>query len=336
MSTKILMFSTKPFEQLSFEAMNKLNGEPVNITYLETSLGPSTLKLCENHKIICLFVTDILNASSLQTLAKMGIQLVVLRSAGFNNVDVQEAKKLGIEVVRVPAYSPEAVAEFSVGIYLSLNRKIHRAFQRVREGNYSLTGFVGKNVSGQKIGIIGTGRIGRCAAQIYRGFGAQVIAFDIHPDAEWADQHQIKYVELNELLQQSDVVSLHVPFNAQTKHILNQKTIALMKKNSILINTSRGGLIETKELIRALKTQAIAGAALDVYEEEEGVFFKDHSNDIIDDDVLSRLTTFPNVLLTSHQAFLTEEALNQIAKVSLENVGAWIQGRALKNLVTGD
>ncbi|MFZ4405048.1 MAG: 2-hydroxyacid dehydrogenase [Pseudobdellovibrionaceae bacterium] len=339
MGVRILMFSSQSFEQQAFT--KALQNPPrgiedsarVSITYTEAALNETTAQMAQGFPVICIFVTDKVQAATLQILKNQGVQLIALRCAGFNNVDIVAAEKLAIKVVRVPAYSPEAVAEFAVGIYLTLNRKIHRASQRVHEGNFSLAGLVGHNVHGQTIGVVGTGNIGRCVAQIYRGFGAQVLAYDLNPDTAWAGQNKVHYCDLPQLLQKSDVVTLHVPLNASTKHLMNRERFAQMKPQAYFINTSRGGLIDSKELIRVLKNRSLAGAALDVYEEEEGVFFKDHSDDIIDDDILARLTTFPNVLITSHQAFLTEEALQQIAQTTLKNIFQWQQGEVLTNQV---
>lgn len=330
--TRVLFFSAKPFELEAFKKLENSYKE-IKITPVESSLNASTAKLCEGYSVICCFVTDKLNADCLQAISATGVKLIALRSAGFNHVDLKAAEKFNLTVVRVPAYSPEAIAEFSVGLYLSLNRKIHRAHTRIHDGNFSLSGLVGHNVNKQTIGVIGTGNIGKCTAQIYRGFGAKVIAYDLKPNTEWAQKNNVEYCDLDFLLQNSDVITLHIPLNSSNLHFLNTAAFAKIKKNCYLINTSRGGLIETKALISALKKHQLAGAALDVYEEEEGIFFEDHSNDMIDDDVLARLTTFPNVLITSHQAFLTEEALAEIAHSTLQNIFDWSNGTKLLNQV---
>lgn len=314
---KVLMTSTKPFEKELFEQCLSKNLE---FTYTDTFLKTETAEIAKGFDSVCVFVTDKLDAPCLEKLNRYGVKLLALRSAGFNHVDVVVAKSLGMKVARVPKYSPQAIAEFAVGLYLCLNRKIHRAHNRVREGNFSLSGLVGADVHKQTIGIVGTGNIGKHTAQIFRGFGAKVLATDMTPDTVWARKFGIEYVGLEDLLKLSDVVSLHIPLNSQTKNILDEERFALMKNHSYLINTSRGGLVHTRALIKNLKSKKLSGAALDVYEEEESVFFKDHSDEIIDDDVLMRLMTFPNVLITSHQAFLTKEALKQIADVTILNI----------------
>jgi D-lactate dehydrogenase len=319
---KMLFTSTKPFEKEAFER-NKGLGPSVAITYTESQLNSDTAKMVDGFEAVCVFVSDKLSRETLKTLKDHGVRLVALRSAGFNHVDLPAAKELGLRVMRVPQYSPHAVAEFAVGLYLTLNRKIHRAHDRVREGNFSLTGLVGRDVYLQTVGIIGTGNIGKVAAAIFRGFGARVLAYDVAPDRGWAGEHGIEYVTLPVLLEKSDVVSLHAPLNDKTLHLLNAKTLPQMKQGAFLINTSRGGLVETGALIHSLKTKHLGGAALDVYEEEENYFFKDYSDAIIDDDTLARLLTFPNVIISSHQAFLTEEALNEIARVTFKNATDW-------------
>jgi D-lactate dehydrogenase len=265
-------------------------------------------------------VNDRLDAACLATLKNAGVRLVALRCAGFNNVDLSAAKTAGIAVVRVPAYSPYAVAEHAVGLLLSLNRKIHRAFNRVREHNFSLNGLVGFDLHGKTVGIIGTGKIGRIAAQIFRGFGTRLLAYDPFPSADWAAQHEVQYVHLPDLLVASDIVSLHLPLTPETFHLLNERTLGEMKRGAYLINTSRGKLVDTAALIEALKRGQLGGVALDVYEEEEGVFFEDLSSQVLLDDELTLLLTLPNVLVTSHQAFLTHEALSEIARVTAENI----------------
>ena len=273
--------------------------------------------------------------SSDLTLAGLGVKLIALRCAGYNNVDVAAARELGLAVVRVPAYSPHAVAEHTVGLLLTLNRKIHRAFNRVRELNFSLSGLVGFDVHGKTVGIVGTGRIGRITAQIFRGFGAEVIAHDPFPTLDWAAAHGIRYVDFDALLAASDIISLHVPLLPETRHLLNPQTIAQTKPGVFIVNTSRGKLIDTGALIAALKVGRIGGVALDVYEEEEGIFFEDLSGQMLHDDELSLLLNFPNVLITAHQAFLTREALGEIARVTTENLlkletgAAFLEGTTL-------
>jgi D-lactate dehydrogenase len=260
------------------------------------------------------------DAACVNTLADLGVKLIALRCAGFNNVDLKAAKARNLSVVRVPAYSPHAVAEHALALLLTLSRRTHRAYNRVRELNFSLNGLVGANVQGKTVGVIGTGKIGRIAAQIFRGFDATVLACDPAPQSDWAARHGIRYAPLPELLAASDIVTLHSPLLPETKHLINEHSLAQMKRGVLLLNTSRGKLIETKALIRALKTGHVGGVALDVYEEEEGIFFEDLSGQVLHDDQLSRLLTFPNVLITSHQAFLTQEGLSEIARVTVENI----------------
>jgi D-lactate dehydrogenase len=265
-------------------------------------------------------VNDLADRPTLQSLAKQGVRLVALRCAGFNNVDLVAARELGLSIVRVPAYSPHAVAEHTVGLLMTLNRKIHRAYNRVRELNFSINGLVGFDIFGKTIGIIGTGRIGQITAQIFRGFGANVIAYDPFPNSAWANTYGVRYTSLEDLFSQSDVLSLHLPLTPETKHLINSTTLARTKRGVYLVNTSRGKLIETTALIAAIKTGQVGGVALDVYEEEEGVFFHDLSGIVPQDQELSQLLIFPNVLITSHQAFLTQEALSEIARVTVENL----------------
>lgn len=278
---------------------------------------------------VCVFVNDKVDRACLVALANAGVRLLALRCAGFNNVDLGAAAGLGITVTRVPAYSPYAVAEHTVALLQTLNRKIHRAYNRVREGNFSLSGLVGFDLHGKTIGILGTGRIGRITAQIFRGYGCEVLAADPFPDAAWADEHGIRYRNLDELLAASDVVSLHMPLTPETYHLLGKETIARMKDGAFLVNTSRGKLVDSAEVIAALKSGKLGGVALDVYEEEEGVFFEDHSATALLDDVLARLLTFPNVLVTSHQAFLTREALSAIAETTVESISMFLDGQEI-------
>ena len=269
---------------------------------------------------VCVFVNDRLDAPCLEQLHQAGVRLVALRCAGFNNVDLAAAQALGLVITRVPAYSPHAVAEHAIALLLALNRKLHRAYNRVREHNFSLSGLVGFDVHGKTVGVVGTGKIGKIAAQIFRGFGTEVLAYDPQPAPEWAASHGVRYTEFDALLAASDIVSLHLPLSPQTRHLLNAETFARLKPGAFLVNTSRGKLVDTTALIEALKSGRLGGVAMDVYEEEEGIFFEDLSGEILQDDELSRLLTFPNVLITAHQAFLTSEALNEIARVTTENL----------------
>jgi D-lactate dehydrogenase len=270
--------------------------------------------------VVCGFVNDRIDRGCLEILADAGIRHVALRCAGFNNVDLDAARELGIAVTRVPAYSPHAVAEHTVALVLTLNRRIHRAWNRVRELNFSLNGLVGFDLHGKTCGIVGTGRIGRVTAEIFRGFGMRVIAHDPFPMTDWAAGHGIEYMPLADLLTTSDIVSLHLPLTPQTHHLINADSVGQLKPGAMIVNTSRGKLIDTTAVIDALKQGRLGGLAIDVYEEEEGVFFEDLSGQVLQDDQLSRLLTFPNVLITAHQAFLTREALGEIARVTVENV----------------
>ncbi len=312
------VFDTKPYDR---EYLAQAAGAPgVAWRFHEFRLSAETASGAKGAQAVCIFVNDQADCACLETLSVLGVKLIALRCSGYNNVDLAAARALGLTVVRVPAYSPHAVAEHTVALLLALNRKIHRAYNRVRELNFSLSGLVGFDLHGKTIGIIGTGKIGRIAAQIFRGFGTEVLAHDPCPAQEWAATHGVRYVECDTLLAASDVISLHVPLLPETHHLLNAQTLARVKPGVFIVNTSRGKLIDTGTLIAALKAGHIGGVALDVYEEEEGIFFEDHSGEILQDDELSHLLTFPNVLITAHQAFLTHEALSEIAGVTTANV----------------
>jgi D-lactate dehydrogenase len=313
----VLFFDNKPYTN---------HGE-FTFHFLDTRLNSSTAILAEGYPTICVFVNDDLSASVIESLAKQGVRHIALRCAGFNNVDINACKKHGIEVTRVPAYSPYAVAEHAVALLLSLNRGIHHAYNRVRDGNFRLDGLVGFDLNQKTIGIIGTGAIGKIMAKIMRGFGCSILAYDIYPDPGLSSQDGLTYCTLEELLSQSDVISLHAPLTKDTYHLINEITLSLMKSNVILINTSRGGLIDTPALLNGLKNGKIAGAGLDVYEEEEHFFFEDFSSTGISDDVLARLLNYPNVIITSHQAFLTNEALGNISQTVLENIRGFYDGK---------
>lgn len=316
--TQVAVFDTKPYDR---EYLTHAHASPeINWSFHEFRLSKETAAIAKGAQAVCLFVNDLADRAALAILKDQGIRLVAMRCAGFNNVDLGAAKELGISVVRVPAYSPHAVAEHAIALCLTLNRKIHRAYNRVREHNFSLNGLLGFDLAGKTAGVIGAGKIGRLAAQIFRGFDMRVLAYDPYPDRDWASARGIEFAELAPLLQQSDVVSLHLPLSKETNHLLNAERFAQMKKGAMLINTSRGKLVDTRELLNALKSGHLGGVALDVYEEEEGIFFEDHSDHLLQDEVLSRLLTFPNVLITSHQAFFTREALSEIARVTTENI----------------
>jgi D-lactate dehydrogenase len=277
-------------------------------------------------------VNDSINAATIHQLSDSGIRLIALRCAGFNNVDLKSAAQAGIKIVRVPAYSPHAVAEHAVALILTLNRKTHKAYNRVREGNFSLERLMGFDLYGKTVGVIGTGKIGAIFAQIMKGFGCNIVAFDVYEDANLIKQG-VAYGSIGEVLATSDIVSLHCPLTPDTRNLINQKTVLQMKKGAMLINTSRGALVETSAVVEALKSKHLAYLGIDVYEQEEKVFFHDLSETIIQDDVLMRLMSFPNVLITSHQGFFTEEALTQIAQTTLENISAFEKKQALLNEV---
>ncbi len=314
----VAFYDTKPYDCEYFECAPEASR--LRLQFHEFRLTSETAASVNGAQAVCVFVNDRLDAPCLKQLHDAGIRLVALRCAGFNNVDLAAAKSLGLAVTRVPAYSPHAVAEHTVALLLALNRKIHRAYNRVREHNFSLSGLVGFDLHGKTVGVVGTGRIGRITAQIFRGFGTEVLAYDPYPAPEWAAALGVRYTDFQTLLANSHIVSLHLPLTAQSRHLLNAETFARMKPGAYLVNTSRGKLVDTTALIEALKSGRIGGVALDVYEEEEGIFFEDHSGEILQDDELSRLLTFPNVLITAHQAFLTHEALSEISRVTTANL----------------
>jgi D-lactate dehydrogenase len=325
---KIAFFSTKSYDREFFNHYISTH----EIVYFEASLNLETTNLASGCNAVCVFVNDKLTKEVITALNKLGIQLIALRCAGFNNVDLQAAKANNIKVVRVPAYSPHAVAEHAAALMLTLNRKTHKAYNRVREGNFSLERLTGFDLFEKTVGVIGTGKIGEVFCSIMLGFGCKVLAFDLIENKELAAKG-VEYLPLIDVLQQSDIVSLHCPLNEQTKHIINQQTVAMMKEEVMLINTSRGGLIDTPAVIEGLKTGKIGYLGLDVYEQEEKLFFNDLSESVIQDDVIMRLLSFPNVLITAHQGFFTEEALTQIAQTTLGNIDAFEAGGPLKNLV---
>lgn len=314
----VAVFDTKPYDRDYLTVAATAAG--LTCRFHEFRLAADSAAIAQGADSVCIFVNDCADAPVLEKLAALGVRHLALRCAGFNQVDILRARALGLTVTRVPAYSPHAVAEHTVALLLALVRKIPRAHNRVRELNFSLSGLVGFDLHGKTAGIIGTGRIGRLSAQILRGFGLKVLAFDPYPSVEWAAAHAVDYVALDQLLPASDVISLHVPLTPATQHLVNAESLARMKPGVVLLNTSRGRLIDTAALIAALKRGHVGGVGLDVYEEEAGVFFEDLSGTVLADDELSRLLTFPNVLITSHQAFLTQEALTEIARVTAENI----------------
>lgn len=324
---KVAFYDTRAYDREYFGA--NPDSALLEWHFFEMRLGPLSVHSVQGCRAVCVFVNDELSRECLEGLAEQGVELVALRCAGFNNVDLDAARRIGIKVVRVPAYSPNAVAEHTVALLLALNRKVHRAYNRVRELNFSLNGLVGFDIAGRTVGIIGAGKIGRITAQIFRGFGASVLAFDRYRDEEWAERNQVEFRELDDVLAEADIVSLHTPLTRDTHHLINAETIRRMKDGVYLLNTSRGKLIDTRALIDGLKRGKIAGVGLDVYEEEEGVFFEDLSSQMLKDDELARLLTFPNVIITSHQGFLTAEALSEIARVTIANLLAFERGEPL-------
>lgn len=324
---KIVFSDTHGFEKQAFDSANSKYG--FEIDYLDFRLTANTAEAIRPTDVVCSFVSDKIDRQCLEVLSKKGVKLLSLRCAGFNHVDVKAASELGIAVCRVPNYSPYSVSEFTVGLILSLNRKIHRAYSRVRELNFSLDGFVGFDLHGKTVGIVGAGKIGGLVANIMAAFGCTVLVYDSSSSASVFKNDKIKRTTLPDLIMNSDIISLHVPLNPETVHIIDLKTISQMKNGVLIINTGRGALIESKALIDGLKSGKIGGAALDVYEEEEGIFFHDLSNSFLQDDTLARLISFPNVLVTSHQAFLTSDSLKNIAETSLDSIHAFRSGRSI-------
>jgi D-lactate dehydrogenase len=322
---KIGFFSTQDFEPPYFTS-RQLGYE---LCFFKESLNTNSVNMAKGLDAVCVFVNDKLDAHCLNSLAHLKLKCIALRCTGVNNVDLDAAKKYQIPVVNVPRYSPYAVAEHALALILCLNRKIHKAYNRVREGNFSINGLQGFDLHNKTLGIIGLGAIGQVLAQIGIGLGMNILAYDPYVKTQAA----VKLVDLSMLCQNSDVISLHCPLTPATLHIIGDQEIAMMKRGGILINTGRGALINAKALIRGLKSKKLAGVGLDVYEQESGLFFLDHSNDIIQDDVLMRLTTFPNVIITSHQAYLTQEALTEIARVTMHNIDLVFNGKFCPNLM---
>ena len=327
---KIMFFDAKPYDRDSFNRANEAFG--FEIKYINNRLTEDTVSLSAGYDAVCAFVNGEISAAVIECLHRNGTGLIALRCAGYNNVDLKAAYEK-VRVVRVPAYSPYAVAEHAAALILSLNRKTYRSFIRTRDSNFALNGLLGFDLNGKTAGVIGTGRIGQVMVRILKGFGMDVLLYDRYPNKEWAAAAGATYVELDEIYAKADIISLHCPLTPETKYIINAASIAKMKHGVMLINTSRGALINTKDLIDALKTGKIGAAGLDVYEEEDEYFFEDHSSTILTDDTLARLLTFPNVLITAHQAFFTQEALSNIADTTLGNIHAYFAGEPLVNEV---
>ncbi len=327
---KIVVFSNKPYTERFFRAANEAHG--YDLDFLEARLNAETAGLAAGADAVCVFVNDILDEPVLGKLAEQGVKLIALRCAGFNNVDLPAAEKLGLSVVRVPAYSPHAVAEHTVGLMLALNRQIHRAHMRIREGNFSLEGLLGFDLHGTPAGIIGTGKIGALVAQILNGFGCELYAYDLKPNPD-CEALGVRYVDLEELYKRCYILTLHCPLTPETHHLIDEEAVGKMRECVMLINTSRGALVDTKAVIAGLKSGRIGYLGLDVYEEEADLFFEDLSNQIIQDDVFARLLMFPNVIVTGHQAFFTHNALSAIAETTLSNVAAFERGECLNTVL---
>jgi D-lactate dehydrogenase len=330
----LAVFSAKPYDREYLSLANTtVSDDPGSathtITFHDFALSPETVSLARGADAVCVFVNDVLSAPVLSALHGEGVRAILLRCAGYNNVDLDAAEKLGLFVANVPSYSPEAVAEFAVALIQTLNRKTHRAYNRVREGNFNLDGLMGRTLYGKTVGVVGTGKIGLAFARIMKGFGCRLLAFDPYPGEGFREFGE--YVPLEQLLGESDFVSLHCPLTESTKHIINGETLGAMKKGAMLINTSRGGLVNTESVIAALKSKQLGGLALDVYEAEGSLFYQDHSAEIIQDDELMRLMTFPNVLVCGHQAFFTAEALTEIAECTLRNLDDFFNRIPCKN-----
>jgi D-lactate dehydrogenase len=328
---KIAFFSTKSYDREYFD--KNAGASAHTITYFEVGLNPQTAVLAEGAEAVCVFVNDVVDRETLEILASVRIKVISLRCAGFNNVDLKAASELGLKVLRVPAYSPQSVAEHAVAMIMTLNRKTHRAYNRVREGNFSIEHLAGFNLYKKTIGVVGTGLIGECFCNIMIGFGCKVIAYDI-VENESLKAKGVTYRPVKSILADSDIISLHCPLNPHTMHLINSERISQMKKGVMLINTSRGGLINTRDVIEGLKHGKIGYLGIDVYEQEAGLFFTDRSELVMQDDVMARLMSFPNVLITGHMGFFTGEALEEIAHITLQNLTDYSEGLSLKNEVS--
>jgi len=328
---KLAVFDAKPYDRAFFEEENKKYG--FSITFFEEKLRTPTANLAAGFDAVCAFVNDDLDEEVIRRLAQNGVRLIAMRCAGYNNVNLKAACGAGIPVVRVPQYSPYAVAEYTLGLLLTLNRKIHRAYNRVREGNFAIHGLMGFDLRGKTIGVIGTGKIGLTFIGLLRGFGMRILAYDLYPNIEAAKELSFEYVPLETLFRESDIISLHCPLTPENRHLINTRTIAEMKNGVILLNTSRGKLIDTTALVEGLKSGKIAAAGLDVYEEETDYFFEDRSDKVVQDDLLARLMTFSNVIITSHQAFFTQEAERNIVETTLKSAAEFASGKQLDQAI---
>ncbi len=331
MTTKIAFFDSKSYDRENFDKVNETFG--FEIVYYKERLSLNTVSLTRGMDVVCIFVNAECDERVIERLKENGVKLIALRCAGFNNVDVRAAQKYGIRVVRVPAYSPHAVAEYAVTLMLTLNRKVYRSVYRTREGNFRLGGLLGFDMYGKTAGVIGMGRIAKELIKILRGFGMNILAYDLYPDEAFAKEHQVKMVTLDELYEGSDIISLHCPLTEETKFLINNDSITKMKYGVMIINTGRGKLIKTEDLLNGLRSHQVGSAALDVYEEEADYFYEDRSDKMIDDDKLALLLMMPNVIVTSHQAFFTREAVHNIAVTTLQNIRDFQDGKELVNEV---
>ncbi len=328
---KIAVFDTKPYDRRFFEEANKTYG--FQITYFEAKLRPQTAQLAAGFDGVCAFVNDEIDSSVIRQLKEIGTGIIAMRCAGYNNVNLHAACENGIPVVRVPQYSPYAVAEYALGLLMTLNRKIHRAYNRVREANFAINGLIGFDLRGKTVGVIGTGKIGRTFAELLKGFNMRILAYDLYPNEQAAKELNMEYVSLETIFRESDIISLHCPLTPENTHMINMDSIGMMKEGVVIINTSRGKLIDSAALVNGLKSGKIGAAGLDVYEEETDYFFEDRSDKVVQDDILARLMTFSNVIVTSHQAFFTKEAVRNITDTTLQSFAAFAAGDALENAI---
>lgn len=331
MAYRVAVFDTKPYDKEIFNKVNENYG--FDLAFYKEHLDINNVLLASNSDAVCIFVNAVVDSNVVDKLHSYGVKLIALRCAGFNNVDIAAATKKGIKVVRVPDYSPHAIAEYTLALMLCLNRKVHRAFLRTRDGNFSLIGFEGFDMFGKTVGVIGTGKIGKVVIGLLKGLGMNILAYDLYPDTVWAEANDIRYVSLDELYANSNVITLHCPLTKETEYLICEESISKMKDGVMIINTGRGKLIHTKHLIEGLLSGRVGYAGLDVYEEEGAYFYEDHSDKVMTDDVLARLLSFNNVIVTSHQAFFTKEAMSNIAHTTMESIRAFSEGEDLKNEV---